>query len=429
MKKVSLIMPCYNAAKYLEATLAAVLAQDYENIELVAVDDASTDSTLSILQVWRPEFEERGYELVIVPRERNGGLCAAINSGLLVYSGDYICFPDADDYMYPRYASALAQALDANPEYGWARCDYEVHHERTGLISRMAIPRRSVYKNDFNDFLSNRVPHNAWMLMVRREYFERCIGKQIHDSRLTQEWSLLFPLSYYGNYLRVPEILYRYILHPGSMYSWNDGDLNDVIEHNHSLKKLALDVLETMPLNSKEKDLCNAVLEVVYAFRICEAHKKRGHAYPEHLVLWIGRISRNYTSSGSVILTVEYLLDSMLDADKKQLFQSYCDTHAFLSSGYIVYGAGKICKSIMGELVSAYGVPKMLWDNNLSGDVNCICITKPDLSCEKFPVVILIANKVSLKEICTELQRNGFKYLMDVKGIVRSLRGFTVAKK
>ncbi|MBR0092319.1 MAG: glycosyltransferase family 2 protein [Lachnospiraceae bacterium] len=93
--KVSVIVPVYNAAEYLDRTIASVLRQTYRNLELVMVDDASTDHSLRICR----EHQKRDDRLKIVCNEENAGSGYAKNRGLEHMSGDVICFLDDDDYL------------------------------------------------------------------------------------------------------------------------------------------------------------------------------------------------------------------------------------------------------------------------------------------------------------------------------------------
>ncbi len=92
---VSVILPVYNVENYLAECLDSVLAQTYENYELIAVNDGSTDSSLELLQSYQDKF---GAKLIIVDQP-NGGLSAARNSGLERVKGEFVYFLDSDDWI------------------------------------------------------------------------------------------------------------------------------------------------------------------------------------------------------------------------------------------------------------------------------------------------------------------------------------------
>ena len=163
--KVSIVFPCYNVERYLDNTLASIYNQDYDNIEVVTVDDASTDDTPRILDAWKPKFRKRGYDMIIARHAENRNVCAGINTGLSLCTGEYISLPDSDDYLYPENISSFVAALEANPDYGWAMCDAEITNEGFSKAYPFPVPRVSVYKSDFHDFLSARTPFNTWLFL------------------------------------------------------------------------------------------------------------------------------------------------------------------------------------------------------------------------------------------------------------------------
>jgi glycosyltransferase involved in cell wall biosynthesis len=103
---VSVIVPCYNGAAFLEETLRSALAQSYAEVEVVVVDDGSTDSS--------PEIARRFPVRYI--RQPNRGLCEARNVGIRESKGDYLVFLDADDRLKPGAIEAGLRALAQRPD-------------------------------------------------------------------------------------------------------------------------------------------------------------------------------------------------------------------------------------------------------------------------------------------------------------------------
>ncbi|WNJ16404.1 glycosyltransferase family A protein [Pontibacter sp. G13] len=92
---VSVVIPCYNSAKYLPETLQSVIHQSYKHWEIIAVNDGSKDNTLEVLRA----FAEREPEKIQVIDSENQGACAARNLGLSKATGQYVQFLDADDVL------------------------------------------------------------------------------------------------------------------------------------------------------------------------------------------------------------------------------------------------------------------------------------------------------------------------------------------
>ena len=107
---VSIIIPLYNAEKYIAATLASAIAQTWANKEIIVVDDESTDGSLSIAKT----FES---DTLKVFKQQNGGASAARNRGLLEAKGEYIQFLDADDLLSNGKIEAQIRQLIGCPEY------------------------------------------------------------------------------------------------------------------------------------------------------------------------------------------------------------------------------------------------------------------------------------------------------------------------
>ena len=105
MKKVSVIVPAYNAEKYIEKCIDSLIFQTYLNIEIIVVDDGSTDKTYDILQ---------NYKNIEIIHSKQSGVSSARNKGLDIATGDYIMFLDSDDYLD---ADAIETLVNLSAEY------------------------------------------------------------------------------------------------------------------------------------------------------------------------------------------------------------------------------------------------------------------------------------------------------------------------
>lgn len=102
---ISVIIPVYNMEIYLERCLDSVLNNTYRNLEIICIDDGSTDRSLDILR----RYETADPRIVVVAKE-NGGVSSARNAGLDRMSGEYVTFIDPDDYVHPQYVELLVTA-------------------------------------------------------------------------------------------------------------------------------------------------------------------------------------------------------------------------------------------------------------------------------------------------------------------------------
>lgn len=122
---VSVIIPCYNSAAHITAAIDSVLAQDYPNIEVIVVDDGSTDSSIDILR----QFGDK----IIVLQQANQGPAAARNAGMRIASGQFIAFNDSDDLWLPGKLTAQISYLLQHPDIGLCYCGWAIWHDATSL--------------------------------------------------------------------------------------------------------------------------------------------------------------------------------------------------------------------------------------------------------------------------------------------------------
>jgi len=108
--KVTVLMPAYNAGKYIAAAVQSALDQTFADFELLIVDDGSFDDTVSVTE----SFDDDRIRLI---RQEQGGVSAALNKGLQHARGEYICRFDADDLCFPQRLARQVEFLDANPDY------------------------------------------------------------------------------------------------------------------------------------------------------------------------------------------------------------------------------------------------------------------------------------------------------------------------
>lgn len=107
--KISVLVSVYNEGQYLNQCIDSVVKQDYQNWELILVDDGSTDNSLAIAQKW----VEKDSRIRLVQQEHKG-LCAARNRGIELAQGDYYFFLDADDFLTKDCLARLLQAVSDN---------------------------------------------------------------------------------------------------------------------------------------------------------------------------------------------------------------------------------------------------------------------------------------------------------------------------
>jgi glycosyltransferase involved in cell wall biosynthesis len=136
-QRVSVIIPAYNAAKFIRATIASVLAQTHADLEVIVVDDGSVDETASLVEAIAQDDSR-----VRLHRQANAGVSAARNAALALASGAYIAPIDADDLWHPtKLEKQLAIFAASPPSVGFVYCWFAVIDENDDVI----FPRRIYY--------------------------------------------------------------------------------------------------------------------------------------------------------------------------------------------------------------------------------------------------------------------------------------------
>jgi glycosyltransferase involved in cell wall biosynthesis len=163
MKKVSVIIPVYNAAKYIADTVQSVLAQTYENFEVLIVDDGSTDNSIEICQ----QLTDPRIRII---RQTNRGVSSARNTGIRNAKGDYLAFIDGDDLWLPEKLEKHVQHLDTSSNVGVSYCSSAFIDEAGTPLNIYQIPK---LKDITPAVIFRRNPiGNGSVPVIRREVFE-----------------------------------------------------------------------------------------------------------------------------------------------------------------------------------------------------------------------------------------------------------------
>lgn len=117
MPEISVIIPVYNQEEYVGACMDSLLDQSFEDFEVLAVNDGSTDASVSILE----GYEQRDGRVQLID-QNNSGVSVARNNGLSHAKGEWVCFIDPDDYVAPDYLDTLLKATERNTDIAMSTC-------------------------------------------------------------------------------------------------------------------------------------------------------------------------------------------------------------------------------------------------------------------------------------------------------------------
>lgn len=226
---VSVVLPCHNSARFIEATIASVLAQTYGNLELVAVDDCSTDSTPQLLEA----AARRDARVHVVHHQIRGGRPSVTkNTGLAHIRGSYVCFIDHDDIYLPRKIEHLVSTLEENRDCVAAFHDVELVDSTGRKLNRYlenflrdaehyltpAGKRRYVCADEFFKFQSLRYAalHTISVMIA----VDRLPREQLtYDTRYTvvDDTDLWIRLGLLGRISYVDQVLAQYRQHENNI--------------------------------------------------------------------------------------------------------------------------------------------------------------------------------------------------------------------
>ena len=164
-KTISVIIPVYNVDKFLDRCLQSVINNTYRNLEIICVNDGSTDHSIDILHRYK-SIDER----VIIIDKENGGLSSARNVGLDIAAGEYISFVDSDDWIHPQFFGILVYYLEKTGAQ-IAACNYVVtrkDHETEDVIDRDSV-QYNVLKDDQVAVTNNQMFRGVWHYLYKKE--------------------------------------------------------------------------------------------------------------------------------------------------------------------------------------------------------------------------------------------------------------------
>jgi len=171
MARISVLLPVYNVEPYVAEALASIQSQTFSDIEIVVVDDGSTDGTLRIVE----QLASAEPRITVVRRPRNQGLSAALNLGLTYCHAPFIARMDGDDIALPTRLEKQLQLLEANPDIALVGCATTAIDQGGCLIPGLGISRKPITDEAVTRTLLLASPcSHIWL--ARREVYDTLSG-------------------------------------------------------------------------------------------------------------------------------------------------------------------------------------------------------------------------------------------------------------
>lgn len=244
MPKVSVIMPAYNAEKYIAEAIDSILNQTFADFEFIIIDDGSKDNTVEIVKSYSDK-RIRFYQ-----NEHNMGVAATLNRGIELATGEYIARMDSDDISLPERFEKQIYVLDNDKKIAVCAGNAIVFSKESQYITQLPLKDREI---KYNLFISSPFVHPS--VMIRKSvldssnirYESEFDGRE--DYRM---WMKISLLDY--KLLNIDEPVLKYRIHTGQVTQKKD--LSQIAKHT-KLKKWYLDNIGISYTDSQLKAICS----------------------------------------------------------------------------------------------------------------------------------------------------------------------------
>ena len=250
---ISLIVPCYNVGALCDRFFQSLLEQTYTYVQLILVNDGSTDNTEQKLFFYKKDLECKGYIFDYI-YQGNKGLGGAINTGLKHVQGEYLCWADPDDYYEKNAFEIRLGYFKDHPACTVLMADAYIRNsdalERGYLLSKPFDNRK---KRRFKLLLDGNSIFCSGCHMVKVDALKKANPNfEIYEAKRGQNWQLLLPLYYYNkvDFLGVP--IYNYIIYQSSM-SHCDRSYEERLKRIEEHEDIKINTINRLLISDKQK--------------------------------------------------------------------------------------------------------------------------------------------------------------------------------
>lgn len=197
LPKVSIIIPCYNQSEYVGEAIESALKQTYENLEIVCINDASTDNSSEVIK----SYAEKYKNIVFLDEKTNRGVINARNTAIAASSGEYILPLDADDKIESQYVEKAARVLYNNPNVGIVYCKADFFGRKNRLWKLEEFDRKKI-------IFENQIFNSS---LFRKKDFNEIGGYKDYMKYGCEDWDLWLSFVEKGfEVYRINEVLFHY---------------------------------------------------------------------------------------------------------------------------------------------------------------------------------------------------------------------------
>ena len=237
---VTIITPCYNGEEFLHRYFESILAQTYDHLELIFVNDGSTDRTEEIALSYRAALEARGivFKYLYQP---NGGQAKAMNTGFREMTGKYLVWPDSDDWLEPDSIEKRVAFLETHPEFDFVRSTGDTFDFESGkCMGSINFYGDASSEDIFLDLIQERTYCACGCYMIKTEMLREIYPDlMIYETNVGQNWQILIPIAGRGKCGYIDEAQYHVAIRQDS-HSRGSRTLEEEVARRLGLKKVLL---------------------------------------------------------------------------------------------------------------------------------------------------------------------------------------------
>ncbi len=251
--RLTVIVPIYNSENYIERLISSLLKQKYGDMEILLINDGSTDGSLSICQ----KYEKIDKRIRVINKE-NGGVSSCRNCGIELATGSYLTFVDSDDYIDTEaYMKCMKVMLDTDVDL--LKFSYYKENDKGRIKYDFKMPTDSVIEFDIKTYIENvfntKDFEAVWNIIVKKDIIDR------HEIRFDEQLIVAEDFKFINECLSrsrkifiMSDAFYHYVINPES--ATQKYDSNKVILRCNSIVKSYIDSTNIYEINIKDNTFC-----------------------------------------------------------------------------------------------------------------------------------------------------------------------------
>ena len=268
-KTVTIITPCYNGANFFDRYIKSILSQTYRPIELIIINDGSTDDSEKKIKSYEIQLKDNEINLIYL-FQKNAGIGAAIQNGLNQMTGEFFTWIDVDDFILSTYLEKMVDFLEKYQDYGVVRSDGIVvdSEDLTKELYKMADKNFDKFNPYmFENAISGKNFHFGYSVVRTDCFIKANNGRNIYTSRQGQNWQILLPIFYNYKSGYIDEPLYVVCERDDSV-SRKEVEYAPKMLQLEEYRNILINVLNKLPMGDKDFIKYKKMVYERYAHRI-----------------------------------------------------------------------------------------------------------------------------------------------------------------